>query len=179
MEKLFFDSADAIWRVAISAPIMYVVVIGFIRVSGKRTTSQMNNFDWIVTVAMGSLVGSGIIAKDVALVEVILAMGLLLALQYGVTRAVVSSETVSALVKASPRLLLYDGEIVREAMIEERISVKELMAALRDNGIRDVDDVEAVVLETDASLSVLRKDPDNLEPAESFSEVIGWPKHRG
>ncbi|MDF1818049.1 MAG: DUF421 domain-containing protein [Immundisolibacteraceae bacterium] len=176
MEKLFVDSADNLWRVAISAPILYVMVITYIRLSGKRSTSQMNNFDWIVTVAIGSLVGSGIILKDVALLEVVLAIGVLVAMQYGVTKAVVHSEKVASLVKASPRLLVYEGELLRNALIKERISEKEVLAAVRGHRLQSVTEVRAMVLETDASLSVLRRDSDTQHHAEAYCEVKGWPK---
>jgi uncharacterized membrane protein YcaP (DUF421 family) len=175
VEKLFFDSADNLWRVAISAPLLYISVIAYIRLSGKRSTSQMNNFDWIVTVAIGSLVGSGIILKDVALTEVVLAIGLLLAMQYCVTKAVVHSERVANLVKASPRLLVYEGQLLEKALLDERISEKEVLAAVREQGLQSISDVRAMVLETDASLSILSRNTNNQRRADAYFEVKGWP----
>ncbi|MEQ3637976.1 YetF domain-containing protein [Alcanivorax sp.] len=176
MEDLFFDSVDNLWRVAISAPVLYITVIAYIRLSGKRSTSQMNNFDWIVTVAIGSLVGSGIILKDVALTEALLAIGLLLAMQYVVTKAVVHSERIAALVKASPRLLVYEGELLEKALLQERISEKEVLAAVREHGLQSLAEVRAMVLETDASLSVLSRNTTGQHRAEAYNEVTGWPK---
>lgn len=176
MEKLFFDSADTLWRVAISAPVLYITVIAYIRLSGKRSTSQMNNFDWIVTVAIGSLVGSGIILKDVALAEVTLAIGLLLAMQYGVTKVVVHSDRAANLVKANPRLLVYEGKLLEKALLEERISEKEVLAAVRENGLHSIKEVRAMVLETDASLSILSRNANSQDHADAYFEVTGWPK---
>lgn len=157
MDKLFFYSLDNVVRMLITAPILYAFVIGSIRVSGKRTTSQMNNFDWIVTVAMGSLVASGIVFKEVSLVESLLAMLLLLAMQYAMTRIVRSSKLARDLVKAQPRLLVRDGEFMEDAMRDERLTKSEVLAAIRGSGISRIEDVKAVILETDASMSVIRK----------------------
>ncbi len=159
MENLLFISLDNLLRVALSVPLLYFAVIGFIRISGKRSTSQMNNFDWIVTVAMGSLVASGIVLKNVAVVEVWLAIFLLLALQYVVTKSIMHNDTLSDLVRAEPALLLHKGKFIRAAMEAERVSEKEICAAIRGSGIQDIDQVWAVTLETDATFSVLPR-PD-------------------
>lgn len=159
MNDLFLYSFDNIVRMLITAPILYAVVIASIRISGKRSTSQMNNFDWVVTVAMGSLIASGIVLKEVTLIESVLAMIILLTLQYLVTRAVRASEWVEKLVKATPRLLFCDGKFLDDAMRDERVTKSEVMAAIRGSGTGRLEDVHAVILETDASMSVICKQP--------------------
>lgn len=169
MEKLFFYSTDNLVRILVSAPLLYFAVIAFIRVSGKRSTSQMNNFDWIVTVAMGSLVASGIVLKNVSLVEVVLAISALLLLQYLVTRTVLSSKLVRNLVKAQPTLLVRNGKFLDDAMREERITEGEVLSAIRGSGIGRIEDVEAVILETDARMSVIPHDDHN--PASHLTSL--------
>lgn len=155
MENLFFASTDNLIRILVSAPVLYVAVIAFIRISGKRSTSQLNNFDWVVTVAMGSLMGSGIIVRDITLAEVLLAMIVLLGLQYLVTKGLMKSDLVEQVVKARPTLLFHNGEFLRGAMREERITETEVLSAIRGSGIGRMEDVAAVILETDARLSVI------------------------
>ncbi|GAB5412758.1 MAG: DUF421 domain-containing protein [Congregibacter sp.] len=175
MEQILFDNTDSLLRILASVPVLYLAVIGFVRVSGKRSTSQMNNFDWIVTVAMGSLVGSGIILEDVKLVEVCFAISLLLGSQYIVTTGVVHFASLAELVKAKPTLLVFEGEFLRDAMACERVSEREVYAAIRAKGIRDVADVLAVTLETDATMSVLPHKAGKGSFAPAFDDVSGWP----
>jgi len=155
MDKLLFDGFEPLLRIAISVPVMYFAVIAFVRLSGKRTTSQMNGFDWIVTVAMGSLVASGIVSRSVPLADTLLAIALLLALQYAVTRTVRDSAAVSRLIKAEPRLLVRDGRFLPVALAAERMTEGEVLSTVRGQGIASLDEVAAVVLETDASISVI------------------------
>lgn len=155
MNTLFFDSWSAVVRILVSAPLLYAAVIAMVRLSGKRSTSQMNNFDWIVTVAIGSLLGSGIVVKDVSLVEALLAIGLLLGLQWVVTRAVLRNGLVKRLVKAEPALLMHNGKFVHGTLRDERVTEGEVLAAIRGQGIATTDQVAAVVLETDAHMSVI------------------------
>lgn len=153
---LFFESWQEIWRILISAPIMYTAIVIFVRISGKRSTSQMNNFDWIVTVAMGSIASASIVAKDVTIADGLAAIAILLLLQFILTKVSVYSDTFAKLVRAEPTIVFFQGEFQTAAMQRERITRAEILAALRENGVQNLDVVEAVVLESDAKLSVLR-----------------------
>lgn len=118
----------------------------------------MNNFDWIVTVAVGSLLASTVLVKDVTLVEGVLAIGLLLALQFAVTLATSRWEWARSAVLAPPSLLYFRGQFLTDAMRRERVSRNEILAAVRESGASSIDEVGAIVLESDADLSVLRED---------------------
>lgn len=155
MDKILFDSAGAALRVVVSVPLLYVAVVAFVRVSGKRTTSQMNSFDWIVTVAMGSLLASGMVSRSVPVADAVLAIALLLGLQFLVTKLVRRGGAVASLVRAEPRLLVRDGRFLPEALARERVSEGEVMSAVRGQGVTSLAGVAAVVLETDATLSVI------------------------
>ncbi|GGD83249.1 DUF421 domain-containing protein [Croceicoccus mobilis] len=155
---LFPENWEPLIRIAITAPVLYLLIILFIRVSGKRSTSQMNNFDWIVTVALGSIAASTIILKNITLAEGGFAIGLLLAMQYALTALVRRSDLVSNAVKATPTMLIDEGRFIDEAMKRERISRREVLAAVRKAGITDLDKVAWVTLENDASFSVISKE---------------------
>ena len=154
---VFFESWEELFRIALSALLVYLFIIVGVRIAGKRSTAQMNNFDWIVTVALGSIVGSAILLKDVVLMEVFLSVGMLLGLQYAITKASGHWDAVSKSVRASPTLLFYDGAFHEEAMAHERVTQEEIKGAAREAGYGDLDEVQAVVLEANARLSVLGK----------------------
>lgn len=175
MDRLFYYNLDNLLRIIITAPIMYVAVVAFIRVSGKRTMAQMNNFDWIVTVAMGSLVASSIVFKDVTIIEVLLAMIVLLAFQVIVTKFTLESERFADIIKARPMLLVYQGEFLEENMAQERVSEEEICSVVRKAGIASVADVLAVTLETDGSVSVLPKAEQDADNLSSLGGVDGMP----
>lgn len=160
MPDIFFDGWGNIVSIAITAPLVYLAIIAFIRLSGKRSTSQMNNFDWIVTVAMGSLVGSLLVIEDVTLAEAVFAIGLLMGLQYLFTLGAARFDWVERIIKSRPTLL-FDGDFHRSAMREERITESEISAAVRENGLNHLSDVRWVVLESDASFSVVPRQTDH------------------
>ncbi|MGB3722587.1 MAG: DUF421 domain-containing protein, partial [Pacificimonas sp.] len=65
----WFNSWERLLSIGLSAIATYIGIVILVRISGKRTTSQMNNFDWIITVALGGLVTSGILLKGVSVVD--------------------------------------------------------------------------------------------------------------
>ncbi len=158
LASLFFDGWDNLERVLIATPVLYIAVIAFVRLTGKRTTSQMNNFDWIVTVAIGSIIASPVLLKDVSISEGLLAIGLLFGLQWFITSLIIRSELVCTIVRASPSVLVLRGVYQRDAMKQSRVTESEIMSAIRENGYASLDDIGLVVLESDAKLSVLPMD---------------------
>lgn len=153
MPDIVFDGFGILLKTAINAPLLYGAIILFVRVSGKRTTSQLNNFDWIVTVANGSLVAAGLV-QAVTLLESLAGIFSLVALQHLVTWASLRSPSVEGVVKATPRLLLAHGKPLRRAMRLERVTEAELMSALRQRGVQRLEDARYVILESNASFSV-------------------------
>ena len=158
-------------KVVVAAPLVYLLVILFVRIAGKRSTSQMNNFDWIVTVALGSMTGSTIILEDVSVARGVLAIGMLLGLQMILTIWVRRSRLVAGAVEASPTILYSSAGYHDDQMRKERVSRSEVLAAVRDQGLSEMSQVAYVILENDASFSVLEKpvstDGDALASLES------------
>ena len=152
---MFFDDVQGLVRVLIIGVLGYVALVFWLRVSGKRTLSKWNVFDFVVTIALGSILASVIISKSVALLEGILAFVVLIGLQYLITWLSVRSSKFAALVKAEPTLLLSDGEYCTAALKSQRVTKSEIRAAIRGAGILAIEDVAAVVLETDGSFSVM------------------------
>ena len=154
---MFFDSWAGLARVVIVGGLAYFGLVFLLRISGKRTLSKMNAFDLVVTVALGSTLATILLSRDVALAEGITAFAVLVGLQFVITWSSVRSASIGRLVTAEPTLLLHRGEMLRGAMRRERVTEAEILAAVWGQGIASLEDVDAVVLETDSSFTVLRK----------------------
>lgn len=156
---MFFDSWLGLLRVLVVGTLAYTVLILFLRVSGKRTLTKLNAFDLVVTVALGSTLASIILTKSVALLEGVLALALLVSLQYLITWLSVRSKGFQKLIKAEPTLLLNRGEFIDSALRTERVTKDNVLAAIRAEGAGNVTEIAAVILETDGSISVIRQLP--------------------
>ena len=111
-------------EIAGNAFLFYALIIVMVRMVGKRTTSELNNFDWIINVMIGSLAASGVLLRNVATADAIAAIVVLAACQYITTKLVQRSRTIANIVKAEPTLLTHKGEYLRDAMLRTRIPKK-------------------------------------------------------
>ena len=173
---MLFDGWSPIARTLITGVCAYAALVVLLRVSGKRTLSKMNAFDLVVTVALGSTLASILTSRDVALAQGVAALALLVALQFVLTWLSVRSHRVRRLVRSEPALLVYQGRSLEAVLRRERITPEELEAAVRDTGVASMEEAGAVVLETDGTVSVVRRD---ARPADAARSTLPRTPSRG
>lgn len=160
---MWFESWPAVATVLGVGAASYILLVVLLRTSGKRTLSKLNAFDLVVTVAMGSTLSATLLSSTVSFAEGAAGFAALVLLQYGVAKLSVISTRFARLVRSEPQLLLQDGRFLEEALRRERVTREEVLAALRTKGVGRLEQAAAVVLETDGTLSVLRKDAGQLD----------------
>jgi uncharacterized membrane protein YcaP (DUF421 family) len=165
---MLFDNLQGLARVAIISVLAYASLVVVLRLAGKRALAKLNAFDLVVTVALGSTLATVLLTKDVAFVEGLLAFAMLALLQWVVSRLSISWPFFKDAVRNRPRLLLEDGCYREQAMAAERVTASEVDAAIRSAGVGRIEDVGAVVLESDGSMSVIRRGD---QPLSILSDV--------
>ena len=153
---------DTLLRGIILAIVALLWVVIQIRVVGLRSLSKMTSFDFVMTVALGSLVAGASQASDwMSFLQPMTAMvGLFLA-QWCAARLRKSSDTAEAFMQNEPVLLMRNGQFNRKAMTQTRVAESDIRAKLREANVLRLEDVRAVVLETTGDVSVLHG--DNLD----------------
>lgn len=157
MEHFFFDGWMSVLRIIVITIAAYAALIAMLRISGKRTLSKMNAFDFIVTVALGSSLATVSLTKSVPLVDGLLAYALLIGLQALITAVAVRSSRFQQIIAARPALVFYDGQPLHGVLKKERVTMDEIRAAVRQHGFGSMDDVAAIVLETAGELTIIGK----------------------
>jgi uncharacterized membrane protein YcaP (DUF421 family) len=166
---MFFDGWSGLGRVLAVGVIAYVALVFLLRISGKRTLTKLNAFDLVVTVALGSTLATILLSESVALAEGVVALGLLIGLQYVITWLSVRSPRFQGWIKAEPTLLVHRGRCLDSALRSQRVTREEILAVLRDKGHPRIEEVLAVVLETDGTLSVVAE--ASSEPPTALSNL--------
>ena len=181
MSRYFFEDWDQIGRTLVIGVLAYVCLVVLLRMSGNRTLTKMNAFDLVVTVALGSTLATILLSKDVALAEGVTALALLIGLQFVVTWSSVRIPWVRRVVTGEPFLLAYQGRMLQKGLKQQRVAEDEVLAAIRATGLRGLGDVEAVVLETDGSISVVHQGSGagvpSLNTVQTTEEDAKGPPH--
>ncbi|MEQ8821276.1 MAG: DUF421 domain-containing protein [Sumerlaeia bacterium] len=175
---MLFTAWQDLARTAIVGTLAYLALVFLLRISGKRTLSKMNAFDLVVTVALGSTLAATMLNKSITLAEGATGFFVLVAVQYILTWLSVRSRFVRRLVKSEPTLLAFRGQMLERAMKEQRVTQDELASALRHSGAAGLEDIEAVVLETNADLTIVKKSGQG-PAAQSVLNVRGYPDPTG
>ncbi|WP_202617338.1 DUF421 domain-containing protein [Roseimaritima sediminicola] len=166
--NMVFDGWTSVLRTLSIGTFAYAALVVLLRVSGKRTLSKMNAFDFVVTVAFGSTLATVLISKDVSLAQGVVALALLVVLQFINTFIAVRWKWYSGLIKATPTLVFYQGHYLDDAMRAQRLTQEEVLAAMRKQGIAEPDEVAAVIIETEGSLSIIQ---DGLTTADGLKDL--------
>jgi uncharacterized membrane protein YcaP (DUF421 family) len=155
MENIFFENWDSLIRTVVITVLAYFGMVLLLRVSGKRTLTKMNAFDFVITVALGSTLAAVCLNKNIALVDGMTCFFLLIFLQFILTWLSVRSKKIKNLITSSPSMLVYKGKTLEDVMRKERITVEEIKMAARNQGIEDISKVGIMVLETTGEISIV------------------------
>lgn len=153
---------------------IYLAVILATRAAGPRSLAQMSAFDFVATVATGSITAS-VGLGSVALADGVVALATLFSLQYLVSH-LRRRRTLHGAIDNTPLLLVRDGEVLEDHMRLARITPDDLRTHMRRAGETDISSVRAIVLETTGSVSVVRGEGD-LGPI--LQGVRGADGHEG
>jgi len=152
---MLFQGWSGLIRTAVVAVLAYAGLVLFLRISGKRTLSKLNAFDLVVTVALGSILATTLLNKDVALAEGLVALASLIGLQVLVTWSSVRFRWLREGVRSEPTVLVRAGQPITAALRRERVTEDEAVTAVRDAGGHTLADAAVVILESDGSLTAI------------------------
>lgn len=154
MKKWFASTPETLLAIVLCALGIYIALIVFTRLAGKRSFSKMSSFDFAMTVAIGSLLASTILSSSVSLTEGItgLAMVYLLQISAALLRRF---GWFKNLIDNSPLLLMDGSRILHENLKKARVAEGDLRSKLREANVIRLDQVRAVVFETTGDISVL------------------------
>lgn len=169
MENLFFDTWQSFGKTFLMTIMAYTSLVVLLRISGKRTLSKMNAFDFVITVAMGSSLASVSLNNSIPIANGALVFSLLIFLQYFIAWLSVRVKPVKKLITAEPVLLLYQGKLIEKTLKKERVTIDDIYLAAREKGIAKLENIDAIVLETTGDITVIPQ-LNNME-AETLKTV--------
>ena len=155
ISSFFFAGWPSIARILLVGAPAYLPLLALLHFAGKHSLAKTNAYGLVVTVALGSALASAVLTKQVTLADGVVAITLLLGLQYLLSTLISRWSWAHRLLTQRPALLVRDGRLLEDALRRERVTEAEVLAALRQSGIDSIERIGAVVLEADGSFSVI------------------------
>lgn len=147
------DLLDIFLRSIISIVVLFLIT----ELMGKKQLSQLNMFDYVIGITIGSLAASLSIDDSIGYFE-----GILSIIVYGVVSALISYLTTKSIVlrrffTSSPCVIINDGKINYNNLKKSRLDINDLLQIARENGYFDFSQINYCILEPSGKISFLPK----------------------
>lgn len=149
--------------------ILYILLFALLRLSGKREVGQLELTELVVTFMISELASIPITNNNIPLLYGIIPAITLICLEIFVSFASVKSKTLSRLLSGTPSVLVDKGKLNQREMFASRLTVSELMSALRVMGVSSLSDVQYAILEPSGDLSVITKSQSSPPSAKDMN----------
>ncbi|MBI1738076.1 MAG: DUF421 domain-containing protein [Acidobacteria bacterium] len=143
--------------------IVYLFLLLVFRMIGKRQVGQMTPFDLIVLLMISNVLQNAMIGPDNSVTGGLLGASTVLIANWVVSRAASSSKALERAIEGVPTVLIHHGHVIEANLRHENFSREDLLSNLRSQGVFDVEEVKAAILEPSGKLSVLRYESNRGE----------------
>ena len=150
-----FDLGVPLWELILRTMVVYVVVLGLLRLAGKRELGTMSPADLVVILIIANAVQNSMNGGDVSLIGGLVSAATLVGMNLLLGRLGRGIPVLGRLFVEEPTLVLQDGEPIKKNMESEHVDVADIEMAAREHGIADLNEVAAAILEVDGSISII------------------------
>jgi len=167
MESPWFPSQPW-WLLIVRPAVLYIAVVALLRLSGKRQVAHLGVGELVVLLLMSESVSNGLQGNDHSILGGILAAATLIVLSRVSQYLIFKSKSVEKLIEGEPTLLIHRGRVIQANVDRELLTEQDLKQMLRKHGVKNIEDVEQLILEGDGLVSVTIKNEKNApETAEN------------
>lgn len=153
--------------------IVYLALVVFLRIFGKRELAQLNPFDLVVLLSLSNTVQNAMIGDDNSVSGGIIGAFSLLAINWLMVRVLLKSPKLDQVFQGTERVLIRRGRIDHKALEAELLSEQELLSAVHKQGFNDFSDVAKCTLEPNGTFYIEGKKPtdDDAQAAAMMKKM--------
>ena len=147
---------DSILRAAV----VYVFMMVVVRVSGRRTLSEMTNFDFVLLLIVSEATQNCMIGDDYSMTNGFLVILTLVTLDIGLSLLKQRSRLVEKWVDGLPTILVERGRPLKDRMDKARVDIEDILEAARElQGLERMEQIKYAVLERAGHITIIPEPP--------------------
>jgi uncharacterized membrane protein YcaP (DUF421 family) len=146
--------------------IVYIFLIAFLRLFGKRELAQLNPFDLVVLLSLSNTVQNAIIGDDNSITGGLIGAFALLTINWVLARLLFKLPKVNEALEGTKTVLIRHGVVDDAALAKETLTQEELLSVLHKNGMNDPSEVEKCVLEPNGTFYI-----ESMKPTLDQSHI--------
>jgi uncharacterized membrane protein YcaP (DUF421 family) len=162
-------------QIIISTVVVYLFIIVAIRLFGKKELSQLSVVDLVFILLISNSVQNAMVGSNSTLTGGLVAAGALFVANYIFKLILYHFPKFNRLIEGETLMLIYKGKLIRKNTVKAKLSIDEIMEAIREHGVSRIEEVDLAVLEVDGNISVLsnefsRMSVKKMKPKDSRSK---------
>lgn len=139
---------------------VYLVLLVIIRLSGRRSLSEMSPFDFVLLLIVAETTQQALLGDDFSITNAVVLIVTLFAIDVALSFVKERSAWATRWLDGAPTVLISHGEPDRHALNRARVQIDDVMAAARQqHGLERLDQVKFAVLEVSGKISIVPADP--------------------
>ncbi|MBK0062544.1 MULTISPECIES: DUF421 domain-containing protein [unclassified Acinetobacter] len=150
---------DTTWglvmEIIIRCCVMFLLILIFLKLSGKRGIRQLSIFEIAIILSLGSAAGDPMFIDDAPIAQAFVVMCTIIILYRLVTWAMMKSKKIEIFLEGKPLCIVENGLMVTQDMRKEKYSHDEFFAEMRQQSVEHLGQIKVALLETDGCLSIL------------------------
>lgn len=140
--------------------VLYFFIVVVYRVMGKKEVGKLSIIDLIVSILIAELAAISIEESDRSILTSIIPIVVLVVIQISISFISLKSVSLRKLIDGNPIVIIKDGKLNFKDMTKLRYTIDDLIAQLREQGIKSIEEVNYAVLENNGKLSVFETSKD-------------------
>lgn len=146
-------------EIVIRAAVMFVFLWAVTRAVGRATLGELSTFELLMYVTMGDLIQQSVTQQDYSVTSGVLAVSVFALLTVALSWLQWKVPGIRSVIRGKPVVVVRDGELLPVPARQQRFTESDLLATARQQGIRDLADVELAILESDGKVSFFTATP--------------------
>ncbi len=146
---------------------VYLFLVVFLRIFGKRELAQLNPFDLVVLLSLSNTVQNAMIGNDNSVSGGLVGAFTMLLINYLVVRFLFRHRRLDQIFEGTPTTLIEHGRLKTEALAKELLTEAEVLAMAHRQGFASLDEIESCVLEPGGGFSIQPKTPTREEQRQN------------
>lgn len=166
------------YKILVELVVGYVSLFALTKILGKTQITQITPFDFISALVIGELVGNAVFDENVGIKEIVFSVFCWCILIWTTELATQKFKRVRKFVEGEPSIVIHKGKIIYDQLKKNHLDINQLQHLLRSKGIFSIRECDYALLETDGSISVLKKsifDTPNRQDLSLAPEKVNLP----
>lgn len=144
------------WEFSLRALIVYIFLLGTLRLTGRRQIGQLSPFDFVLLFILSNAVQNSMNGGDNSVTSGLVLVVTLIAAHWILSYLSFKYKGFAQFIDGKPEVLIHNGILQKSTLKKERITHDELESILRRNGCNKIEDVKIAIVEGNGAISVIK-----------------------